>query len=95
MPFNQQAEIQVPPSSTTKISTKIGLTQERGRITTQFTVWCGACGDFRLEEAPNKDKFIEMIDKEWRLSIERGWVHKKCCKMMPTMMKLKPSMPPC
>jgi hypothetical protein len=75
-------------STEKEASTSVSQKPDKGNITRQFTVWCGICGDWEMESASGLDQFIASIEKNWRLSREHGWVHKKCCKMMPVALKL-------
>lgn len=69
-----------------------------GKITRQFTVWCGVCGNWEMESANNIDLFIEMITNgpraKWRLTRDQGWCHKSCCRMMPTTLKFNAPLQP-
>lgn len=60
-----------------------------GKITRLFLVVCYICEEKHIDFANNPEDFIQSIDKDWRLSREHGWTHKKCCKLMPCRLKWK------
>jgi hypothetical protein len=53
-----------------------------GKITTEFTVWCGKCEVWWQESmSRNKTEFAEYIQKYgWRKTKEYGWVCPDCRK---------------
>lgn len=59
-----------------------------GKISRQFTVCCGMCEQSETLTCNSQDVFLSEIDKQWRVSDGRGWVHRKCLKMAPARIKL-------
>jgi hypothetical protein len=49
----------------------------RGRMSVQYTVWCGVCEDWEYTfDEPTPTKFAVKIG--WRYTKARGWVCPKC-----------------
>lgn len=67
---------------------KLGIRKRAGSITRQFTVTCAVCGQDQTVTANNVEVAIETFQLDFRITAANGWTHHRCCKLMPTTIKL-------
>jgi hypothetical protein len=66
----------------------------KGRISTQYTVWCGTCGEWDyldVKAGVSKVKAAKAIG--YKLVIEKGWVCPKC-QGIPNFVPTPDPLPP-
>lgn len=47
---------------------------ERGRVSTEFTVWCGACWGWLQRSGPRRDAERMWRAEGWTKTRSRGWL---------------------
>lgn len=54
---------------------------DKGRMTTEHTVWCRWCGDYTQEAIPTKHDMAQVVKSQgWKLTKKEGWVCPACIR---------------
>lgn len=63
-----------------------------GGVTVSYTFCCSVCEADEIFAANNLDQAMDFASNNgWRLSRDRGWTHKRCCRPLPNFKLSKES----